>query len=99
MAGRLQRLTSIWTTPGFTDEVIHVYLASGLTAGTPSRERDEFIEVGPQPLSQVLARIRDGEVRDAKTVVAILYMAGARPGGQRAGVPPRGRDRPRASRD
>lgn len=76
MAGRLQRLTSIWTTPGFTDEVIHVYLASGLTAGTPSRERDEFIEVVPQPLSQVLARIRDGEVRDAKTVVAILYMAG-----------------------
>ena len=75
-AGRLQRLTSIWTTPGFTDEVIHLYLASGLTAGKPSRERDEFIEVVPQPLSQVLARIRDGEVRDAKTVVAILYMAG-----------------------
>jgi len=72
----MQRLTSIWTTPGFTDEVIHLYLASGLTAATPSRERDEFIEVAPQPLSQVLARIRDGEVRDAKTVVAILYMAG-----------------------
>jgi len=75
-AGRLERMTSIWTTPGFTDEVIHLYVASGLTAGTPSRERDEFIEVVPQPLSQVLARIRDGEVRDAKTVVAILYMAG-----------------------
>ncbi len=74
-AGRLQRLTSIWTTPGFTNEVIHLYLASGLTAGTPSRERDEFIEVVPQPLSQVLTRIRDGEVRDAKTVVAILYIA------------------------
>jgi ADP-ribose pyrophosphatase len=75
-AGRLQRLTSIWTTPGFTDEVIHLYLASGLTAGTPSRERDEFIEVVPQPLSLILARIRDGEVRDAKTIAAILYMAG-----------------------
>src|SRR5207247_2418487 len=74
-AGRLQRLTSIWTTPGFTDEVIHLYLASGLTPGEPSRERDEFIEVVPQPLSQVLARIRDGEVRDAKTIVAMLYMA------------------------
>jgi ADP-ribose pyrophosphatase len=75
-AARLERLTSIWTTPGFTDEVIHLYLASGLTAGTPSRERDEFIEVVPQPLSRVLARIRDGELRDAKTIVAILYMAG-----------------------
>src|SRR5207253_8413728 len=51
-AGRLERMTSIWTTPGFTDEVIHLYLASGLTPGEPSRERDEFIEVVPQPLSQ-----------------------------------------------
>jgi ADP-ribose pyrophosphatase len=75
-AARLQRLTSIWTTPGFTNEVIHLYLATGLTSGEPSRERDEFIEVVPQPLSRVLALIRDGEIRDAKTVAAILYMAG-----------------------
>ena len=74
-AARLERLTSIWTTPGFTTEVIHLYLATGLTAGEPSRERDEFIEVVPQPLSRVLALIREGEIRDAKTVVAILYMA------------------------
>ncbi len=75
-ATELVRLTSIWTTPGFTDEVIHLYMATGLRAGTPARERDEFIEVEPQPLSQVLGRIRDGEIRDAKTIVAILYMAG-----------------------
>ncbi|HVH67348.1 MAG TPA: NUDIX hydrolase [Gemmatimonadales bacterium] len=74
-ATRIERLTSIFTTPGFTDEVIHLYLASGLEAKAPQRERDEFIEVVPQPLSQVLTRIRDGEVRDAKTIVAILYMA------------------------
>jgi len=75
-AARLERLTSIWTTPGFTTEVIHLYLATGLTAGEPSRERDEFIEVVPQPLSRVLELIRDGAIVDAKTVVAILYMAG-----------------------
>lgn len=75
-AAELRRLTSIWTTPSFTDEVIHLYLATGLTAGLPARERDEFIVVEPQPLSQVLMRIRDGEIRDAKTIVAILYMAG-----------------------
>jgi len=75
-ADRLQRLTSIWTTPGFTTEVIHLYLATGLTTGEPSRERDEFIDVVPQPLSRVLELIRDGEIRDAKTVAAILYMAG-----------------------
>ncbi len=75
-ASELRPLTSIWTTPGFTDEVIHLYLATGLSPGTPARERDEFIEVEPQPLSRVLSRIRDGEIRDAKTIVAILYLAG-----------------------
>jgi len=75
-ASELRPLTSIWTTPGFTDEVIYLYLATGLSPGTPARERDEFIEVEAQPLSRVLARIRDGEIRDAKTIVAILYLAG-----------------------
>ena len=76
VAERVERLTSIYTTPGFTDEVIHLFWAQGLTMGEAARERDEFIEVVPQPLSQVLALIRGGEIRDAKTVVAILYMAG-----------------------
>jgi len=75
-AQRVERLTSIWTTPGFTDEVIHLFWAQGLTPGTAAREPDEFIEVVPRPLSTVLAAIRDGEIRDAKTVAAILYMAG-----------------------
>jgi ADP-ribose diphosphatase len=74
--GRLQRLTTIWTTPGFTDEAIHVFLATELTVSTQAREPDEFIDVVPQPLSAVLAGIKRGEVRDAKTVVGILYVAG-----------------------
>jgi ADP-ribose diphosphatase len=75
-AERIEPLTSIWTTPGFTDEVIHLFLATGLTTGTAAREPDEFIEVVPRPLSGVLAGIRDGEIRDAKSIVAILYIAG-----------------------
>jgi len=76
VAERIERLTSIYTTPGFTDEVIHLFLAQGLTQGIAERERDEFIEVVPRSLSDVLAGIRSGEIRDAKTVVALLYMAG-----------------------
>jgi len=75
-AGRLMRLTTIWTTPGFTDEAIHLFAATELRPGTPHHERDEFIEVVARPLSAVLTMIRDGEVRDAKTVVGILYFAG-----------------------
>lgn len=75
-AGHLAPLTSIWTTPGFTDEVIHLFAATDLRSTTPQREHDEFIEVAAKPLSDVLAMIRSGEIRDAKTVVGILYFAG-----------------------
>lgn len=75
-ADRLQPLTTIWTTPGFTDEAIHLFVASGLKPATARREPDEFIEVVPRRLSAVLEQIRSGEVRDAKTLVAILYLAG-----------------------
>ncbi|HSD31436.1 MAG TPA: NUDIX hydrolase [Gemmatimonadales bacterium] len=79
-AGRLERLTTIWTTPGFTDEAIHLFLARDLEAATAAREPDEFIEVIPRPLSEVLAGIRDGEIRDGKTIAGILYVAGFRLG-------------------
>lgn len=75
-AGRLERLTTIWTTPGFTDERIHLYWAADLSAGAHAREPDEFIEVVPKPLSEVLGMVRSGAICDGKTVVAILYMAG-----------------------
>ncbi len=75
-AGRVERLTTIWTTPGFTDERIHLFWAAELTAGDHAREPDEFIEVVPTPLSQTLALVRGGEICDGKTVAAILYMAG-----------------------
>jgi ADP-ribose pyrophosphatase len=75
-AGRLERLTTIWTTPGFTDERIHLFWAADLTAGQHAREADEFIEVITQPLSEVLTLVRDGGISDAKTVLCLLYVAG-----------------------
>jgi len=75
-AGQLEHLTTIWTTPGFTTERIHLYWARELHPTRTAHERDEFIEVVPRPLSQVLDGIRSGEVCDAKTVCAILYVAG-----------------------
>ena len=75
-AGRLERLTTIWTTPGFTDERIHLFWAADLSSGKHAREPDEFIEVVPTPVSKALTLIRDGVISDAKTVVGILYMAG-----------------------
>jgi len=75
-AGRVERLTTIWTTPGFTDERIHLFWAADLTAGKHAREPDEFIEVVQKPLSGALELIRNGVISDAKTVLALLFVAG-----------------------
>jgi ADP-ribose diphosphatase len=79
-AERWEHLTTIYTTPGFTDERIHLFLASGIRSGEPRQERDEFITVEARPLSQVLEMIRSGEIVDGKSVAAILFMAGFRLG-------------------
>ena len=79
-AERLERLTTIYTTPGFTDERIHLFLASGLTHGESATEQDEFLEVVPTPLSRALDMIERGEIQDSKTVVGILFAAGFRAG-------------------
>lgn len=75
-AEQMVALTSIYTAPGFTDEKIHLFMATGLTQGESAREADEFMEVVPLALSQILEMIRDGEIQDAKTISAILYVAG-----------------------
>lgn len=76
-AGRLDLLYSCWTTPGFTDERLHVYLATDLRAATTEgRDADEIIEVEAMPLGDALARVRDGAIRDMKTIAALLYAAG-----------------------
>ncbi len=77
-AERIEPLTTIYTTPGFTDEQIHLFLATGLTAGEPEREVDEFIEVRTERLSDVLEMIGSGEIQDAKSIVALLFVAGYR---------------------
>lgn len=74
-AGRIEHLSSIWTTPGFTDEVIHLYAAFELEHVGQRLEPDEVIELAPMPLDDALARIFTGELRDAKTALALLLTA------------------------
>lgn len=73
-------MTAFLTTPGFTDERIHIFMASGLTAGESDREPDEFIQVVSKPLSEVLAMIESGEIVDGKTMIGVLFAAGFRLG-------------------
>jgi ADP-ribose pyrophosphatase len=79
-AERFDLMTSVFTTPGFTDEVIHLFLATGLTRGPSRREADEFMDVETMGLSRALGMIERGEIRDSKTMAAVLYAAGFRAG-------------------
>jgi len=68
----LRHLTTIWTTPGFTDERIHLFLATGLRPGVEALEAHEFIERHEMPLQEAVERVRSGEIDDAKTMIALL---------------------------
>ena len=76
VAGTLTRLTAIYTTPGFCDELIHLFMATDLTTGKVSLDEDEFLDTQVMLLSEALEKIRDGEIVDAKSITTILYAAG-----------------------
>ena len=71
-AGTWTHLTDIVTTPGFSDELISLYLARNLSAGESHPDEDEFLNVVKVPLAELVAMIARGEVTDAKTICAVL---------------------------
>ena len=77
-AGRFDLLSSIFTAPGFTDEVIHIYKATRLTRGRQQLDRDEVLEVIEMPLVEAIRMIETGAIRDAKSIVGLqaVYLQG-----------------------
>lgn len=76
IADRMDRVAGFYTTPGFTDEYIHAFVASGISRGDPNHETDEFISVEVHPLSQALQMIERGDIVDGKTIITLLFVAG-----------------------
>ena len=79
-AASIEHLYTMYTTPGFTDEKIHVFMATGLVQGSTEHEADEFITVEAVTLSNALRLIQEGVIKDAKTALSLLYAAGFRLG-------------------
>jgi len=79
-AQRMDYLTTMLTTPGFTDEKIHLYLATELSVGETKHEADEFLDLQPMALSRALEMVKSGEIRDGKTALGLLFAAGFRAG-------------------
>jgi ADP-ribose pyrophosphatase len=73
-AGSLDHLSSIFTTPGFTDEIIHLYLAHDLRRSAERRDRDEFITVHHFAWSEIGRMIRRGDIRDGKSLCALMFV-------------------------
>lgn len=71
-AERWEKLVSIRTTPGFSDEIIHLYLAEGLSDGPTAHEHDEVIELCLLTRQEIERAIDAGEITDAKTLVGLL---------------------------
>ncbi len=72
-ASDLIRLTTFYTTPGFTDEQIHLFAASGLTEGNSRVEADEVLDLAPVTLSRAMAMIASGERMDGKSMIGVLF--------------------------
>lgn len=72
VARDLRPLTTLFTTPGFTNEEIRVFRAHGLERGSVRRDKDEFMEVVSLPFSRVLQMVDEGVIRDGKSLVGIL---------------------------
>ena len=79
-AKQIEPLITMVTTPGFTDERIHLFIATELSHGEAAREADEFADVIVMHLSEALELIQRGEIVAGKTALGILYAAGFKTG-------------------
>jgi ADP-ribose pyrophosphatase len=77
-AGTWRYLGSFYTAPGFTSELMHLYLATGLTSsheGGLQPDEDEHLELKPVPFGDALAMAMRGDLHDAKSMVGLLMAA------------------------
>ncbi len=75
VAGKMEKLSEFYVSPGFCEEKMWVYLATDLTATAQRLEDDELLEVVRVPLQQALEMITDGEIEDAKTIIGLMLAA------------------------
>jgi ADP-ribose pyrophosphatase len=75
-AGKLERIAGLFVSPGFCEEFVHVFLATELVESRLEADDDEHIEVVRMPVSDAVALVHSGEIRDGKSVVGLLMVGG-----------------------
>ena len=71
-ASKIIPLGELYPSPGYCEEIIWLYLATGLTYGKQSPDEDEFLELEKIPLEKAVDMVLSGEIKDAKTQTAVL---------------------------
>ena len=72
IAKNIVYLGPIYPSPGFSKEILYIYLASGLVCGAAHPDEDEFLSVEAVPMETLIMKIMTGEIKDAKTIIGIL---------------------------
>ena len=75
VAARLEKLSEFFVSPGFLEEKMWVYLATGLTEGKQFLDEDEVLEIVRLPIGEALEMITSGEIQDAKTIIGLMLAA------------------------
>ena len=75
VAERLEKLSEFFVSPGFLEEKMWVYLATGLTEGKQFLDEDEILEIVRLPIAEALEMITSGEIQDAKTIIGLMLAA------------------------
>jgi ADP-ribose diphosphatase len=75
IAGRLEKLSEFFVSPGFCEEKMWLYLATDMTKTAQRLEDDELLDVVRLPVRQALEMITDGEIEDAKTIIGLMLAA------------------------
>ena len=75
VAGKMEKLTEFYVSPGFCEEKMWVYLATKLVETKQQLEDDEILDVVRIPFAQALEMITDGEIEDAKTIIGLMLAA------------------------
>lgn len=71
-AEKIEHMISIHSTPGFSTEVLHMYIATGLTEGVANSDEDEFVSCEKYKIDELVGMIMKNEISDAKTIIGIL---------------------------
>lgn len=70
--GKLQLLSSFYTTPGFCNEVLHLFIATDFKISTNNLDEDEFLDIIKIKMETALLWIKEGKIKDSKTIIGIL---------------------------